>query len=366
MINVFSPDITEDDISSVLKTLNEKSISGTSEVVNEFENKFKNLIGRNYCTSVSNGSVALDLALQSLDLKKGDEIILPSFTIISCLSSILRTEATPIFCDVDLDSWNMTLEDVKKRITKKTKAVIMVHTYGLTAEADEIEKLCKKNGIFLIEDASEAHGQKYKDKYCGNFGTISTFSFYANKHITTGEGGALLTNSLKYEKIFKRMRNLDFQSNKRFVHNEAYWNQRLGGLQAALGISQIKNLKKTIKLKTLQGEIYNELLEDFKDQIKIPLKENLGVKNHYWVYGIVIKKNISQKKIMEGLKKEGIETRPFFWALHEQPVYLKNFTRKFENKNSEYIARKGLYLPLGIHLDSKKQEFIVNKLLKII
>ena len=177
MINVFSPDITDDDINSVLNTLIKKDISGTSEVVNQFENKFKNLIGMNYCTSVSNGSVALDLALQSLNLKKGDEVILPSLTIISCLSSILRTEATPVFCDVDIDSWNMTLEDVKKRVNKRTRVVIMVHTYGLTAEADEIEKFCKKNGIFLIEDASEAHGQKYKDKLCGNFGSISTFSF---------------------------------------------------------------------------------------------------------------------------------------------------------------------------------------------
>lgn len=268
MINVFSPDITEDDIDSVLKTLIKKDISGTSGIVNQFENKFKNLIGRHYCTSVSNGSVALDLALQSLNLKKGDEVILPSFTIISCLSSILRTAATPVFCDVDIDSWNMTLEDVKKRITKKTKVVIMVHTYGLTAEADEIEKYCKKNGIFLIEDASEAHGQKYRDKYCGNFGIISTFSFYANKHITTGEGGALLTNSIKYDKILKRMRNLDFNNDKRFVHNEAYWNQRLGGLQAALGLSQINNLKNTIKLKILQGKVYSELLNDYKESNK--------------------------------------------------------------------------------------------------
>ena len=213
MINVFKPSLSLTDIFTVIRSLFSNNISGTSPVVSEFEKELSKKFNRKYVTAVSNGSVALDLALQLLDLDEEDEVILPSFAIISCLSAVLRSGAKPVFCDVDKDSWNMTLDEVEKSFTNRTKAVLMVHLYGLTAEAEKIAEFCNSKNIILIEDAAEAHGQNVNGKLCGSFGDVSTFSFYANKHITTGEGGAVLTNNQLYDEKLKRMKLLNKLSN---------------------------------------------------------------------------------------------------------------------------------------------------------
>ena len=290
---------------------------------------------------------------------------MPSFTIISCLSAILRTGAKPVFCDVDLYSWNMTYENVISKYTNKTKAVIMVHTYGLTAEAQEIKNFCNKNEIILIEDSSESHGQIYNNKNCGSFGDISIFSFYANKHITMGEGGALLTDSFSLNNIFKRMRNLDFSTRKRFYHEESYWNYRLGGLQAALGLSQINNLQNMINMKIKQGTIYSKLLSDYSEHLQIPLSENLGVKNHYWVYGVIFKNNKLRNNVAKALLEKQIETRPFFWPLHKQPLLKSKYFENVKLENTEKISKRGLYIPMGSHLTKKTQEYIIENLLTV-
>ena len=363
MIKVFSPDISISDKITLFKTINSKEISGTSNVINNFENDLSAKFNRKHVITVSNGSVALDLALQLIDLKKGDEVILPSFTIVSCLSSIMRTEATPVFCDVDPLSWNMTLKNVKDKFTKSTKAVLLVHTYGLPAEASSIETFCKENNIILIEDAAEAHGQTDNNRVCGSFGEISTMSFYTNKHITTGEGGAVLVNSDELSKKAKQMRNLDFTSKNRFQHENMYWNYRMGGLQASLGISQIKRLDKTISKKIEQGEYYQDLLSDYGDVIQLPLKEIRKSLNHYWVFGIVLKENNIRDSLMKKLFDFKIETRPFFYPLHLQPF----FKKKNKNSNeylveSERLGKNGLYIPIGNHLDKSKQKFIAKTL----
>ncbi len=367
MIQVFKPSISLSDILSVMRNLIYNNISGTSPVVSEFEQKLSKKFNRKYVTAVSNGSVALDLALQLLDLDEDDEVILPSFAIISCLSAVLRSGAKPVFCDVDKDSWNMTYDEVKKSFTNNTKAVLMVHLYGLTAEADKISEFCKSKNIILIEDAAEAHGQNVNGKLCGSFGDVSTFSFYANKHITTGEGGAVLTNNKIYDEKLKRMRNLDFTKNQRFNHNNLFWNYRISGLQASLGLSQINKLEKTIKSKIQQGTYYDELFLKHKDYVKIPSKNFNGSDNHYWVYGVVIQKNNIRDSVMEELFNDGIETRPFFWPLHLQNA-LSDKYRSYQRslKTSENIGINGLYIPLGNHVTRRKQEYIVNKLIESI
>jgi perosamine synthetase len=246
MISVFEPRLSINDKYSVIKTLFKNEISGTSPIVQEFEKSAAKSFNRDHAVAVSNGSIALDLAFQLIDFSDGDEVVLPSFTIVSCLSAVVRAKAVPVFCDVNKDTWNMTFEDVKSKITKRTKAVLVVHLYGLTAEIEKIEKYCNENNIILIEDAAEAHGQIAGNRKCGSFGLISTMSFYANKHVTTGEGGLLLTNNKEVKKKADLMRNLGFRPEKRFQHDEFYWNYRLGGLQASLGVSQLKNLEKNI------------------------------------------------------------------------------------------------------------------------
>lgn len=352
-------------MASVLRALISNEISGTSNIVSQFEEKIAEKFKRKHAIAVSNGSTALDLAFQALNLKEGDEVILPSFTIISCLSAVIRTGATPVFCDINKTSWNMTLEDVEKMKTKNTKAILMVHLYGLTAEAQKIEEYCEKNGIILIEDAAEAHGQKESQKYCGSFGLISTFSFYANKHITTGEGGMVLTDDDDLNDKIKKMRNLDFDNKKRFYHDNLYWNYRLSGIQAALGISQLKNLDKTISHKIKQAEIYDQYLSDEKT-LSIPLKSINNTINHYWVYGIVLNKEGIRDKVMRELLYSGIETRPFFGALHLQNSLPKKFRNDIKLANTEHISKNGLYLPTGKHLKRKDQKLIVDTLIGIL
>jgi len=365
MIRVFQPWIFKEDYLSVINALLKKQISGTSSYVGKFENKFKDKFNKEYAVAVSNGSVALDLALESLNLNDDDEVILPSFTIVSCLSAVIRAGGKPIFCDVDINNWNTTLENVKKVFTKKTKAVLVVHTYGLPSEIQEIRDFCDDNNLVLIEDTAEAHGLKYNNKYCGTFGDISTFSFYANKHITSGEGGMVVTDNLKIYKRLVQMRNLDFDNSRRFVHENMFWNYRMGGLQAALGYSQISNLDRVIKHKQRQGDTYLELLNNHTNIFQLPKTKFKDTYNHFWVFGIVLKSPKIRDALIEKLYENGIETRPFFWPLHLQPFYLNNSSKnKVDLTNSEYIGNNGLYLPLGSHLNMKKQKYITNVLIE--
>ena len=364
MIQVFKPWITFKNSFDVYKAALKKEISGSSIYVEKFETEFSKQHNNMYSVAVANGSVALDLVLNSLDLNEDDEIIMPSLTIISCLASISRTPAKPIFCDVDFDSWNMTLDNVKEKVTKNTKVIIAVHTYGLPCDIEKISEFCTKNSIILIEDSAEAHGIFINDKICGSFGDFATFSFYANKHITTGEGGMILSKDKDYYSKFLQMRNLDFTKINRFKTNNLYWNSRLGGLQAALGYSQIKNktYEKIILKKKKQGYFYNELLNKYSDYFYLPLKQVNDVNNNYWVYGLVLKRPGLRDKLLELMMNDNIESRPFFWPLHQQPSYENNYEEIFHLPNSEYLGKNGFYIPLGSHMSKKKQKYVVTKL----
>lgn len=363
MISVFEPEVTLRHYYQIYKALKDKQLSGSSTVVKEFEKKISMYFDRNFCVSVSNGSSALDLALNCIDFKEEDEVVVPSFTIISCLSAVVRSGATPVFCDVDINTWNMNLNNLMEVVTEKTKAVLMVHTYGLTAEAELISEFCRNKGIVLIEDSAEAHGQIIRGKKCGSFGDISTLSFYANKHVTTGEGGAVLTDNDSYFQKLHQMKNLDFVSNKRFQHNNFYWNYRMGGLQAAFGIQSLKNIDSTIEHKINQSSYYNVLFSGYEKYFKIPVVEHDNIKNHYWVYGIVLNDSFDRDKIMDALYLKGIETRPFFWPLHDQPAYKSMFKKRYKLPNSEYLGKQGFYIPLGKHLSKAKQKFVASSVI---
>ncbi len=359
MIPVFTPEITTSDIFSVLKNLRRNNISGNSPIVEEFEKNFSKLYEDKNAIAVSNGSVALDVALNLFNFSDGDEVILPSFTIISCLAAVIRSGATPVFCDVDINTWNMTIKDIEKVYSKNTKAVLAVHTYGLSADILNIKEFCDKNNLFLIEDSAEAHGLKVNKKLCGTFGDVSTFSFYANKHITTGEGGMVLTNTKDLADKAKQIRNLDFQSRKRFAHENLFWNYRMGGMQASLGISQLKKLDSTIKFKKNQGNTYTDLFDNYQNYIQLPKTNYLNSNNHYWVYGIILKKEGIRDKVIKDLFEKGIETRPFFHPLHLQSALPIQFINSKKLPNSEILGKNGLYIPMGKHINVKLQKKIV-------
>jgi perosamine synthetase len=365
-IPVFNPTVTLSQAFAVGLSAYSKEISGTSDAVTKFENAFAAITNRKHGIAVTNGTHALGLALKVLGVKEGDEVILPSFAIISCLLPIIETGAIPVFIDVNKNTWNVEPSEILSAITDRTKCVIVVHTYGLPVDIEVIEEECKKRGISLIEDAAEAHGQMVGDKPCGSFGDISTFSFYANKHVTMGEGGIVLTNREDLKEKIQHQRNLGFNSTRRFYHEDFCSNYRISGLQATLGLAQIKKLKRTIDLKQKQGAYYRYLLKDHTALVSLQSEINAGSKNHYWVFGCLLTKLVDRDRVMIDLNAKGIETRPFFWALHLQPAVIRRFGTGPDLPISRSLGESGLYLPMGQGITRRKQRMIVKELIRSI
>ncbi len=364
---VSRPFVSKSDIKNINKVLKKSWISSDGPEVVKFESKFSKYINKKFSISVSNGTAALEIALKTIKLKKGDEVIIPDFTIISNALAVIKQEATPIFIDCKLSDWNMNADLIEKKITKNTKAIIVTHIYSFSNDMDKITNLCKKYNLFLIEDAAEVLGLKYKKKMCGSFGDISTFSFYANKNITTGEGGMICTDNKKMYEKCRELRNLCFGKIDRFNHTDIGWNYRITNLQAAMGISQLKNINRVIKRKIEIGKLYHKYLSGNKN-LHILASSSIVSKNIYWVVGIVIKsRKFTAKFFAKKLSKFGIMTRPFFFPMHKQKI-LKKFKCNFSDKfpNSEFISKYGLYLPSYYLLKNRDILEISKKIHKIL
>ncbi|MDM9379633.1 DegT/DnrJ/EryC1/StrS family aminotransferase [Chlorogloeopsis sp. ULAP01] len=343
-------------------------ISSEGPFVKQFEEQFAARVGRKYGIAVSNGSVALDAAIVALEIGFGDEVILPTFTIISCAAAIVRAGAVPVVVDCDPQTWNIDVNQIEAKITSKTKAIMVVHIYGLPVDMEPVLALADKYGLHIIEDAAEMHGQTYKSLPCGSFGAISTFSFYPNKHITTGEGGMLLTDDERLAERCRSLRNLCFQPQKRFVHEELGWNLRMTNLQAALGVAQLERLDEFIARKRHIGQRYTELLSDISC-LQLPIPQTDYAENIYWVYGLVLKDEVpfDAEEAMQRLGKYKIGTRPFFWCMHEQPVFQKMGLFAGEScPVAERIARRGFYIPSGMALTDEQAERVCVALREIL
>ena len=337
-------------------------ISSEGPFVKEFEQKMSASAGRKYGIAVSNGTAALEVAVQALGIGAGDEVIMPAFTIISCAMAVTKAGAVPVLVDSDMHTWNMKAEEIEAKITPRTKAIMIVHLYGLPVEADPILALAEKYGLKVIEDAAEMHGQTYKGKPCGSFGDISTFSFYPNKHITTGEGGMVVTDDEDLAQRCRMLRNLCFRKDVRYVHDEISDNYRFTNLQAAVGLAQLERLDEFVARKRTMGRYYTERLKDVEG-LMLPIEKTGYADNIYWVYGIVLNPDIQtdNKTIQKLLADEGIGSRTFFWCMHEQPVYRKQGLFHGENyPNAEYLARKGFYIPSGLALTQEQMDQVVT------
>jgi len=343
-------------------------ISSEGPFVSRFEEKFSRKVGRKYGVAVCNGSAALELAVAALDIRKGDEVIMPAFTIISCAAAIVRVGAKPVLVDADENTWNMDVSQIEDKITSKTKAIMVVHIYGLPVDMDPVLALAKKYGLKIIEDAAEMHGQTYKGKPCGSFGDVSIFSFYPNKLVTTGEGGMVVTDNKVLAERCRSLRNLCFQEKRRFIHNELGWNFRMTNLQAAIGLAQLERLDEFVIRKRRMGKRYTELLKDIKG-IQLPLSKTDYAENIYWVYGVVLKNKVKLKteEITERLAKQGIGTRPFFWPMHKQPVFTKmGLFRNGYFPVAENLAERGFYIPSGLALTEEQINKVSSALRKIL
>lgn len=340
-------------------------ISSEGPFISSFEEKFSNYIGCDYGIAVSNGSAALDIAIKALNIGPGDEVIIPTFTIISPAQSVVTAGAIPVLIDSDPLTWNMDVTQIEAKITPKTKAILVVHIYGLPVDMEPVLQLAKKYNLKVIEDAAEMHGQTYKGKMCGSFGDISIFSFYPNKHITTGEGGMLLTNDDELAKRCKKLRNLCFEPNgPRFVHHELGWNYRMTNLQAALGLAQLEQIDNFIEKKKVMGTVYQKELSHLKTKgYLLPLEKTDYSENIYWVFGLVAPEQDQKEKMVLHLTENKIGTRPFFWCMHEQPVFQKmGLFRNEKYPVAEKLARNGFYLPSGLGLQSQEMKTIIQKI----
>lgn len=340
-------------------------ISSEGPFVSQFEEAFSNAVGRTHGIACSNGSTALDLAIAALEIKPGDEIILPTFTIISCAAAIVRSGAIPVCVDIDRLTWNMNTDQVRSAVTSRTAAIMIVHIYGLPADIDPIIEIAKNNNLKIIEDSAELIGGIYKDSPCGSFGDISTFSFYPNKQVTTGEGGMVCTDDNYLADRCRSLRNLCFQKGKRFVHNELGWNYRMSNIQAALGLGQLSRLKEIIDKKLLIGNYYHDVFST-KESLQPPCHHTDYANNIFWVYGLISlveEKNASF--YMKHLANEGIGTRPFFYPIHKQPVFANSgYFDNIEAPVSEYIAEQGFYIPSGLALTDTQQDIVIRSVLK--
>lgn len=342
-------------------------ISSEGPFVKEFEQKMSASVNRKYGIAVSNGTAALEIACQALDIGEGDEVIMPAFTIISCAMAVTKLGATPVLVDSDMNDWNMLVDDIEAKITDKTKAIMMVHIYGLPVQVDKVLQLAKKYNLKVIEDAAEMHGQTYNGKPCGSFGDISTFSFYANKHITTGEGGMVMTDDEQLAERCRLIRNLCFRKDIRYVHDEISDNYRFTNMQAAVGLAQLERLEELIEIKRNMGKFYTEELRGVKG-LRLPVEKTSYADNIYWVYGLVLDEdiNIDNRQMQKLLANEGVGARTFFWCMHEQPVYQKKGLFAGEKyQNAEYLARKGFYIPSGLALNKEQMSQVVKSVIKV-
>jgi perosamine synthetase len=376
MIPVNEPLIGEKEIAYVLDCLKTGWISSAGKYLEQFEQAWATYCGMRYGVAMSNGTTALQVAVACLGLQPGDEVILPSFTIISCAQAVTYNRAIPVLVDCDPRTWCMDVTQVAARLTSRTRAIMPVHIYGHPVDMDPILALAKQHGLYVIEDAAEAHGAEYLSgrgteqaawHRCGGMSDISAFSFYANKLVTTGEGGMLLTNDPQLAERARSLRNLCFRRERRFYHTELGYNFRLTNLQAAIGLAQVERLPETILKKRWMGQSYTQRLQHLP-MLQLPVEE-AWARQVYWMYGLVLDEStgMDAPEFSRRLHVEGVETRPFFLGIHEQPVYTSQGLFKGEKYPvSERIARQGLYLPSGLTLTETQLEEVCQAVEKVL
>jgi len=345
VIPVCEPKLSGKELEYVSDCIKTNWISSKGKYINQFEESFSKYCGAKHGIAASNGTTALHLALASMGIKAGDAVIIPTFTMIATVNSVTYTGAKPVLVDSELETWNMDPTKIEKKITPKTKAIMVMHTYGHPCDMDPICEIAEKHDLFVIEDAAEAHGAEYKGKRTGGIGDAGCFSFYANKIITTGEGGMVVTNDDKIAEMARMLRDQAFEP-KRFIHRYVGFNYRMTNLQAAIGVAQMGIIDESVNTRRKNAMLYNSLLENVKG-ITLP-PEASWAKNVYWMYTVLIEDSFGRSRddLMVYLKEKGIDTRSAFYPVHSQPVYAEQYAGE-KYPVADDLGRKGINLPSG-------------------
>ena len=357
--------ISDEAKKNVAESLRTGWLSSAGPFVKQFEENFASYFGVKHAITVTNGGAALHIALLSLGIGQGDEVIVPAFTMAAPWFAVMYTGATPIFVDCEPDTWNIDPKKIEAKITPRTKAIIPVHIYGHACEMDSILDIAQKHNLRVIEDVAEAHGGEYKKKLCGTMGDFGCFSFYANKIISTGEGGMIITNNDEWADKARQLKTYNFSKAKRFIHDEIGYNYRLGNLQAAVGCGELKNLPNYIELKQRMARTYEKGLADIPG-LRLPLTKP-GVKNVYWMYAVLVdekKFGMNRDALKIKLEEHGISTRDFFYPPEDQPV-LKSLIGNERFPNAVFAGQNGLYLPSGLAIKEKQIDYVVKTIRSI-
>lgn len=358
-IPVAAPKFSGKEREYVLDCVRSSWISSQGEYVSKFEEGFSQYCGVLYGVSTSSGTSALHLALATLGLKPGDEVIIPSFTMIATANSVAYTGATPVLVDSEPDYWNIDVGRIEEKITERTKVIMPVHTYGHPCDMDAIIDLAHDHGLYVVEDAAEAHGAEYKGRRVGGLGDMACFSFYANKIITTGEGGMIVTNNEELAKKAATLRAHAFSEDRHFWHKYVGFNYRLSSLQAAVGMAQLEKIDEYVSIRRRNAALYSKLLSEI-EEITLPPEADWA-KNVYWMYSILVEHifGMERDEFMARLEELGVETRTFFYPIHIQPIY-NNKYRKERFPVAEELSKKGINLPSGNNLEKGDIEYVVS------
>ena len=337
-IPVYQPTLMGNEKKYVNECLDSTWISSKGKFVSQFENDFAQYIGVENATTVSNGTVALHLALETLGIGAGDEVIVPTLTYIASVNAIVMVGAIPVFVDSFEGTWNINFNQIKDKITPKTKAVMVVHLYGLPCEMNEIVQVCIENNLFLIEDAAEAFGSKYNNQHVGTFGDISTFSFFGNKTITTGEGGMVVSNKRDIIQKAAYLKSQAVSNVKEYWHDELGYNYRMTNICAAIGLAQLENADAVIIKKR---ELRNWYKEELSGLPVLFQEETSSMFNTYWMVSVLFQDELTRDKVRAALNNDGIETRPLFYPAHTMPKYKSDEIFPI----AESLSKRGINLP---------------------
>jgi len=360
MIPVNEPLLTQHELDYATECLRTGWISSAGEFIHRFEHAWADYCGMRYGVAVANGTVGLQLAVTCLDLRPGDEVIVPTFTIISCVNAVLYNGGKPVLVDADPETWCLDVQQIESRVSPRTRAIMPVHIYGHPVDMDSVLDLGREYALSVVEDACEAHGAQYLSgrgtsnahwRRCGGMGDLSVFSFYANKPVTTGEGGMVLTNDEHLAARAVALRNLCFEADRRFHHRNLGFNFRLTNLQAAIGCAQIERIDSIIERRRAIGLAYNRRLREIRG-LRLPV-EMPWAGSIYWMYGVVLEDSVGfdASEFARRLEQRGVQTRPFFLGMHAQPaLHQRGLFVGERYPVADRLARQGLYLPSGLAL----------------
>jgi perosamine synthetase len=356
-IPVYQPSLCGNEKNYVDECLDSTWISSKGKFLKLFEDAFKQYTNAKYATAVSNGTVAIHLALAALGIGPGDEVIVPTLTYIASVNPIVYVGATPVFVDSKRDSWQIDPEDIRRKITPRTRAIMVVHLYGHPADMDVIMPIAREHGLFVIEDCAEAFGATLKGQHVGTFGDMATFSFFGNKTVTTGEGGMVITNDATLNERTVHFKGQGLAKHRTYWHDVVGYNYRMTNICAAIGLAQMERAEVLFAKKQALAQRYNELLANTPVELHRPCRPDIV--HGYWMYSVLVPDGRQRDTVMTRLVEAGVETRPVFYPVHTMPMYSSRYQR---HQYAEDIAWRGINLPSWPDLSDEQIQYVVSAL----